>query len=165
MQRIEDFKVMATLSEHQSKTSLKDIEMGRVVVDIELANADDEALHRNGYLKAGQVRRVKISALVDTGSTMISLPEDALKKLGLRVIRQATSRFANGKTEKRNIYGTATLYLMGRSAPEDVLAGHPGVPALLGHIPLEQLDLMVDPKNKRLIGGHPGSEMQVVEVY
>lgn len=140
--------------------------MGKVIVDVELVNSDDEALLSRGHLKADQVRGLKISALVDTGATLLTLPEDDIKKLGLRFFREATSRFANGQVAKRKIYGPVKIQVQGRIDSVLALAGHPGMPALLGQIPLEGLDLMVDSKRQRLVPGHPESpDSQLVEVY
>jgi predicted aspartyl protease len=142
------------------------IEMGKVMVEIELVNPIDEGMHRLGHLKANEVRRIKLSALVDTGASLLSIPESDLQKLGLPVLREAVSRYANGQTAKRKIYGPAVVHVMGRNGSVSVLAGHPGMPALLGQLPLEELDFMVDPKRQRLVPGHPESpDVQLVEVY
>ena len=44
------------------------------------------------------------------------------------------------------------LSLMGREAPLDVAALPDECPAQIGYIPLEQLDLVVDPTGQRLVG-------------
>jgi hypothetical protein len=86
--------------------------------------------------------------------------------MGLSVVKEVNSRFANGQTAIRNVYGPVKIKLMGRVDVVLVLAGHPGLPALLGQIPLEGLDLMVDSKRQRLIPGHPDyPDSQLVEVY
>jgi len=53
------------------------------------------------------------------------------------------------------------LTIQGRSCNVDVLEVPDGVPALVGQIPLEFLDFVVDPKNRRLIGNpeHGGEQM------
>ena len=143
-----------------------DGEMGNVVVELDLVNAEDETLFKHGHIKSEQIRRVKIPALVDTGATGLSLSEDTIQKLGLSVLKEVISQFANGQTAKRKVYGSVTLNVMGRSAITWVVAGAKNVPALLGQIPLEQLDLMVDPRNQRLVPGHPESpDMAVYESY
>ena len=144
----------------------KDAEMGKVVVELELINAEDETLNRHGHLKAEQIRRIKIPALVDTGATGLSLSEDTIQKLGLSVIKEVTSHFANGQSAKRKVYGSVTINVMGRSAITWVVANPKNVPALMGQVPLELLDLMVDPRNQRLVPGHPESPgMAVYESY
>src|SRR5438046_5753393 len=136
--------------------------MGRVVVDIEIFNAGDEEMVRRGHMKSNQVRHATLKALVDTGCTLLSLPEEEIKRLGVAVVEQKQSRFANGQTALRKIYGPITIKVMGRSHIVTAVAGHAGVPALLGQVPLEVLDLMVDPKRERLVPGHPESPNEAV---
>jgi hypothetical protein len=73
------------------------------------------------------------------------------------------SKFANGQRSARKIYGPVKLEIMTRSTAVLVAASHPGTPALLGQIPLEGLDLMVDSKRLRLVPGHP--DMPDDQVY
>src|SRR5579862_6056457 len=127
--------------------------MGRVTTQIELTNIRDER------------RKIQLTALVDTGATMLSIPEEDIKKLGLKIIRQATSKYADGRKEIRNIYGGATLKVLNRVCTVDVLAGHAGQPALLGQIPLEGLDLIVDPRRQLLTTNPESPDMPMVEVY
>lgn len=57
--------------------------MGRFGVEIELANAEDITLANAGNIRAEQVRRAKVSAMVDTGATRLVLPEAVVNQLGL----------------------------------------------------------------------------------
>ena len=156
----------AIIEPANSETRVKEEEMGKVVVEVELVNAFDLEAIRLGQLKPEDVRRTKISALVDTGAPLLCIPEEEIKKLGLPVFRTATSRFANGQTAERKIYGPVKIQVMGRIDAVLAMACHPGMPALLGQIPLEGLDLIVDPKRQRLLPGHPDyPNEQLVEVY
>ncbi len=143
--------------------SAKDADMGKVVVEVELINSGDEELLRRGHLKAGQVRRIKLPMLVDTGSTAMSIPEEEIKKLGLPLFTETVTRFANGQSTTRKVYGPLHVQIMGRNTAVVTLASHPGMPALLGQIPLEGLDLMVDSKRQRLVPGHP--DFPTMQVY
>ncbi len=158
---------MAILAEPpEAGIAPEDATMGKVIVQVEMSSYDDEAAVEEGRLKPEQVRRSKIDALVDTGSTLMVLPEEEIRKLGLRVIREAVSRFANGQSSTRKIYGPVRIRVMSREELVLVMPAHPGMPALLGQIPLEGLDLMVDSKRQRLVPGHPDyPDSQLVEVY
>ena len=141
-----------TLTQDESvRQSVGENDVGKVVVEIELVNAVDEANLLQGNLSPGKVRKVRIQAIVDTGSTALSVPEDLIKKLGLPVLSQVISKYADGRREPRNVYGPALIRLMNRQEVVSVLSGHPAQPALLGQIPLEGLDLLVDCKRQRLI--------------
>lgn len=158
--------MLTTLEQESTTGQGENSDMGRVVVEVELINSHDQEKCDDGLLKPAEVRQTKVSTLVDTGCTLLSLPEEEIKKLGLRLFKEVQSRFANGQTAIRKIYGPVVIKLMGRKDIVLAMAGHPGMPALLGQIPLEGLDLMVDSKRQRLVAGHPDyPNEQLVEVY
>jgi hypothetical protein len=55
--------------------------------------------------------------------------------------------------------------MLGREAPLDVAVLPDECPALIGYIPLEQLDLVVDPTGQRLVGDpfHKGENL--IDMY
>ena len=114
-------------------------EMGKVIDgDIQ---RDDEVRVSDGALKLELVRHITVETLVDTGAMLVSIPEEAIAKLGLRVVREAVSKYANGQKSVRKIYGPVRIQVMGRQDHVLVMASHPGMPALLGQLALEGLDL------------------------
>ncbi|HYF50541.1 MAG TPA: retroviral-like aspartic protease family protein [Planctomycetota bacterium] len=142
-------------------------EVGKVTVDLSLSSVEDDALAKSGHLQAAQVRRQKVSAIVDTGATLLVLPEHVIQQLGLPVVRKVTSRFADGRRMERNVYGPVRLEVQGRVVNVDALGGPPGVPALLGQIPLEGLDFMVDSRGQRLVPNpeSPDPDLALVDVF
>ena len=112
-----------------------------------------------------RVRRVDIrDALVDTGATKVALATHLIQQLGLTKTgrRRVNSSLGPGEAD---VYGTVRLTIMGRDCPTDVLEVPDGVPVLIGQIPLEQLDLVVDPCNQRLIGNPPHGGEFIIEAY
>ena len=123
--------------------------VGRVTTKIRVENGADRvtAVSRPG----AAVRVVEIEdALVDTGATLLCLPRRSVETLGL--VRHDRRRVltANGVVD-RDVYGGAFLTLDGRSCTIDVMEVPDDVPALVGNLALENLDLVVDPKSQRLI--------------
>ena len=118
--------------------------MGRVIVTIKLTNQADLVLRQHKVLK-GAPRRIEVEVLVDTGATRIYLKPSVIKALGLRKTGSINSRTTNGD-RRRNVYSPVRLELLGRSGNFDVVDIDENVPNLLGQIPLEYLDLVVDPK-------------------
>ena len=109
-------------------------------------------------------KSVEIDAVIDTGATMLVLPLNTVKKLGLRKMRSVEVRYANNKTEVKPIYGVVTVEIKGRAGEFDVLAEAKDSQALIGQIVLEQLDLVVDPK-KKIVAPNPMSpNMPMVEI-
>ena len=141
--------------------------MGKVWSDVELINSVDEGIFKNGNLSAESVRKTQVRALVDSGATILVLPLESIKALGLNLTRTAQSRFADGKVHERNIYGPVKVKVFQRTMQTEALEGSPGMPPLLGQIPLEALDLLIDAKNQRLILNpeSPHPEMALVDVF
>jgi len=74
------------------------------------------------------------------------------------------SRTTNG-LRRRRVFQPARLELMGRHGAFQVVEVDDDVPNLLGQIPLEYLDLVVDPKRQRLIPNPEHGDRQMSEEY
>ncbi len=123
--------------------------MGRTFVDVEVENfkdLEDRRAAGNGHVK---VRKLKVRALVDTGSALLCLPAKAIRKLGLHRNRSTRVRTANGVVE-RGIYQAVQITILERQCLGEVMEIPEDVPPLLGFIPLESLDLVVNPKSNRV---------------
>jgi clan AA aspartic protease len=139
--------------------------MGRVLTDASIENLSDLAAVDLGVLQADQVRRVTVTdALVDTGATMLSCPKRLIEQLGLKkkAVRRVTTSLGKAETA---VYSTVRLTIQGRDCPVDVLEVPDGVPVLIGQIPLEAMDFVVDPLNRRLIGNPEHGGEQMYELY
>ena len=123
--------------------------MGKVIVRIKLTNHADLVLKRLKLLK-GKPRVVEAEALVDTGATRLYLQSQVIKSLGLTKSSDVTSKTTNG-VRRRAVYSPAFLELMGRNGNFDVVEVDDDVPNLMGQIPLEYLDFVVDPDRKSVV--------------
>ena len=136
-------------------------EMGRVLVEATVENLKDLWDADRGMLQTNEVRRVVIpDALVDTGATTLSLPTKLIRELGLT--RRGTKRVrTSGGDQDAAIYDAVRLTIQGRECTVDVMEVRNSVPALIGQIPLEFLDFVIDPRSKKLIGNpeHGGEHM------
>ncbi|MDF2958173.1 MAG: putative aspartyl protease [Candidatus Alkanophagales archaeon MCA70_species_1] len=109
-------------------------------------------------------KSLEVEAVIDTGATMVVLPRDIVEKLGLRKMREVKVRYANNKVETRPIYGVVNIELKGRSANLDVLVEERGSQPLIGRVLLELLDLIVEPKTRKLIPNPASPEMPMMEI-
>ncbi|MGC8639013.1 MAG: aspartyl protease [Isosphaeraceae bacterium] len=135
--------------------------VGRVLVTAKIENHGDLEEVTRGLLPADQVRRIEVpDARVDTGATYLALPKTLIDQLGLYKVRSATARTASGMTSF-GIYSPVKLTVQGRYCTIDVSELADDAPVLIGVIPLEMLDFVVDPKGQRLIGNpeHGGEWM------
>src|SRR5208337_3330109 len=139
--------------------------MGRVLVTVRVENL--EVLYRvgQGAIQSDEVRRVEVSdALVDTGATMLSMPGRLIRQLGLAPLRVRQARTSVG-TVPVQVYGTVRLTIQGRDCPSDVTELPDNCPVLIGQVPLELLDFVVDPAGGRLIGNPEHGGEHVLELY
>lgn len=111
-----------------------------------------------------QTKSIEIEAVIDTGATMVVLPQNVVEKLGLKKIRETKVRYANNKTELKSIYGVVTIEIKGRTGNFDVLAEAEGSQPLIGQVVLEILDLVVDPRTRTLAPNPMSPEMPMVEI-
>jgi clan AA aspartic protease len=124
--------------------------MGAVMTKLVLANQTDLDNARAGLLPAEQVRRTEVSALVDTGASTLALPADVCDVLGLIAFERTQVRLADGSTVDATWVGSLRLEILGRQMICDALRLPAGTTPLVGQIPLERLDLVVEPKTRDL---------------
>ena len=108
-------------------------------------------------------KSVEVEAVIDTGATMVVLPKDIVEELGLRKMREVKVRYANNK-ETKPIYGVVNIELKGCSANLDVLVEEKGSQPLIGQVLLELLDLIVEPKTRKLIPNPASPEVPMMEI-
>lgn len=137
--------------------------MGKVTVKLKLTNYLDLELRRL-KLRKDKPRTVDAEALVDTGATRLYLRTTLIKELGLRKTSDVSSKTTNG-VRRRSVFQPVHLELMGRSGTFDVVEIDDDVPNLLGQIPLEHLDFIVDPKGQKLIPNPEHGDKQMSEEY
>lgn len=136
------------------------LNVGRIVVDMHVENADDLSLVAAGQMQSAQVRFLDVHALVDTGATLVCLPKSDIARLGLRPVRQKQARTAAGPITQQ-IYSAVRATVEGRDCLVEVGELPDGSPALLSQIALELLDFWIDTTNGRLAGNpeHGGKWM------
>lgn len=133
--------------------------MVKVIVKIKLTNYPDLVLQKLPGRKT-KPRVVEVKALVDTGATRLYLKPSVIKKLGLARTDTVRSQTTNGDVIRYK-YEPVQLELMGRKENFDVIEVPESVPNLLGQVPLEVLDFVVDTKRQKLIPNpaHGGEQM------
>ncbi|HEV3022348.1 MAG TPA: aspartyl protease family protein [Pirellulales bacterium] len=139
--------------------------MGRVLTEVKIENTGDLWDAQCGRLPADQVRTVTVAdALVDTGATMLSLPTRIIALLGLR--KQSSRRITSsiGPADAA-VFDAVRLTIQDRFCTMDVLEVPDAVPVLIGQLPLEALDFVVDMPGRRLIGNPAHGGVHTCELY
>jgi clan AA aspartic protease len=139
--------------------------MGRVLTEATLENLEDLWAVKRGLLTAEQVRQITVpDALVDTGATLLSIPTRLIQQLGLSKTssKRVTSSIGLAETA---VYEAVRLTIQGRTCTMDVMEVPDSVPVLIGQLPLEHLDFVIDPRSRSLIGNPAHGGEHVYELY
>lgn len=109
---------------------------------------------------------VEVRALVDTGALFMCVPQSVATQLGFDVteVRQRLVTLANGSAKSVPVIAPITIEFENRwYTTEALVLGD--VPSM-GCIPMEAMDIMVDPRTQRLIVNpeHPNFAVSVVKL-
>ncbi len=129
---------------------MKNKDMGLIYADIELVNSGDLELVRRGYMDIDEVKRMRINILVDTGSYMLAINENIQAYLQLPVVEKRRARLADESIVICDIVAPIEIKFKNRrcSCSAIVLPGN--AEPLLGAIPLEDMDVVINPLRQEL---------------
>jgi clan AA aspartic protease len=113
-------------------------------------NAGEIYAANMGYIDEDQVKKLKAKLLVDSGAYMLAINENAKIQLNLPKVDEQIGELANGTLQKMDVVGPVEVRFKNRSTTcrAVVLPGDSGM--LLGAIPMEDMDLIIDPRKKTL---------------
>lgn len=134
----------------KSRLKRKQDDMGRIVVEIALANQEDVILSNAGMLAHEKIRRTTISGVIDTRAMRLVLPQQVVKELGLRVSGETAVRYVDQRATKRKVVPYVQLQLLGRESVFSAIVEPRRKDALIGAIVMEELDLIVDCNRQRI---------------
>ena len=128
--------------------------MGMIFEEITLKNAFDVGNCERGNIKEHEIHQATIQAVVDTGAATLVINEELRQQLGLRMRGTTYARQADNKSVLVNVAEAVEVHWKNR-----VMTCQPWVfsdsgKVLLGAIPLEDMDLIVDPVKQMLVGAH-----------
>jgi clan AA aspartic protease len=112
--------------------------MGIVYQHIRIANAAKPNLEE-----------IDAKALVDSGAIDLCIPRHVAIQLKLETLEQREVTYADGRKEAVDYVGPVKLECFGRHAFTGAMVM--GDVVLLGAIPMESMDLLVDPRRLQLI--------------
>ncbi len=105
-----------------------------------------------------------VEGLVDTGATLLCLPEEIMARLGLERLREERVRYADHRTERRGVFGPVRVELQGRVGFFNAMELAAGTTPLIGQVVLEDLDLQVDPRGQQLVPNPLSPDMPMADV-
>jgi predicted aspartyl protease len=143
----------------------KELSMGRVICAATIENLQDCWEVKRGLRQSDQIRRIEVpEALVDTGTMSLSLPVSLIRQLGLNQVGTRETLTVGGPRVAAR-YDTVRLIIQDRDCVIDVLEVPDGIPVLIGQVPLESLDFVVDVTAQKLIGNPAHGGRQMAEMY
>jgi len=128
--------------------------MGHVNTQITLKNVSDVFQARQGNIPEDKIRQTTIDVMVDTGASMLVIDEKILQQLGAGVMQESEITLANDAKEKCKVTDPLVIKWEDRSIVMPALVIENSPDFLLGVLPLEGMDLIVDTVNQKLIGAH-----------
>ena len=127
--------------------------MGNVFAELILKNGSDLVRLNDGHISDKDVRSVTVRALVDTGAVSLVINEDICQQLGLAIEEERTASLAGGGKINCKITEPVRICWKDRKTTCHAVVLPEGE-TLLGVIPLEFMDLIVDPLAEQLVGAH-----------
>jgi predicted aspartyl protease len=142
--------------------------VGSTFEEITLKNEGDKIRVECGYLKEPEIRETTVRAMVDTGAITLVINEGLRKQLGLEIEETREATLGNDTKTVCNITDPVIVQWKDRSSvcqalvPADLRSDEKGE-VLLGAIPLEDMDLMVNPVDRKLVGIHGDEVVYLVK--
>ncbi len=103
---------------------------------------------RLGNQARPDLEEIDTSALVDTGALHLCIPEHLALQLQLTTLKQREVQTADGKSHLIDYVGPIKISMLGRECFTGALVM--GNQVLLGAIPMEDMDLIVEPARMRV---------------
>lgn len=111
--------------------------MGITYADIRLANDARDDLEE-----------IDVSAVVDTGALHLRIPEHVAMQLQLKTGKQREVQTADGKSHMVDYVSPVRISMLNRECVTGALVS--GNQVLLGAIPIEDMDLIIEPAKLRV---------------
>lgn len=125
--------------------------MGLVYADIELISGRDLVMFGEGLITEDKVKRMTVNVLVDSGALMLTINEEIQTQLGLQQVDSRSAQLADGTLIKLPVVGPVEVRFANRRSSVDAMVLPGDAEPLLGAIPMEDMDVLVDTQQRRLV--------------
>jgi predicted aspartyl protease len=129
--------------------------VGKVYAAIELLNQGDITMCRHNYIGEEDIRQMTVNMLVDSGSVMLAINEEIQEALGLPIIEYRPSQVADGRRLTLPVAGPIFVRFEGRISITSAIVLPGDNEPLFGAIPMEEMDLWINPNRNILTFVHP----------
>lgn len=125
--------------------------MGLIQAEIELINAEDISLARHFVIGEEEIKRLHVTALVDTGAYMLCINESIQEQLQFPVAERRKGQLADGRIVDCDVVSHVELKFKNRRTMCNAMVLPGDSEVLLGAIPLEDMDVLIHPQRQELI--------------
>ncbi len=122
-----------------------------IYAEIELINAIDLGNARRNRIDEDEIRRTRVNMLVDSGSVYMCINESVKEQLQLSVVEKRKRRLADGNIVEYDVVGPIEVRFKNRRCVVDAMLIPGNYELLLGAIPLEDMDVIIDTYRRELI--------------
>ena len=135
--------------------------MGNVYAEIELINGGDLLLAKRHIIGEEEIRKTRATMLVDSGACMMAINEHIQAYLDLPVLEKERIVLADGSVAECDVVGPIEVKFANRRANCDAYVLPGNSEPLLGAIPMEQMDVVIEMKRQELVVNplHPEGAM------
>ena len=124
--------------------------MGTVHAEIELINGADFQMARRHVIGEDEVRSTRVLMLVDSGSYLMAINENIQAYLDLPFQYKQYATLADGRVLYCNVVGPIEVRFANRFATCNAFVLPEDSEPLLGAIPMEEMDVVIDMKRQEL---------------
>ena len=135
--------------------------MSVITTEITLKNMMDVGDAMRGLIEEDKIRQMTVESVVDTGAWTLVINEEIRDKLGLLDRGIGEANLADGQKAEYPMAGPLEVWWKNRHLVCEALVMPDAPDVLLGALPLEHMDLTINPK-RELVGVHGDKEMHRV---
>ena len=125
--------------------------MGLVHAYVILINGDDLALSRRYIIGEEEIRQMPVKMLVDTGSFNLCINEEIQAQMQFPVVEKRKALTADGRILECDMVSNVEVRFKNRATTCRAMVLPGDCEPLLGAIPLEDMDVLIDPQRQELI--------------
>ncbi|TAF31921.1 MAG: hypothetical protein EAZ50_08770 [Runella slithyformis] len=125
--------------------------MGLVHAEITLTTTGDIEMVERGYMKKEEIRTQTVIAMVDSGAYMMAINETVKAQLGLKTKSKRAAQLADGSVVELDIVGPIDIRFENRDATCNAMVLPGDSEMLLGAIPMEEMDVVILPREQKLV--------------
>ena len=119
--------------------------------EIELINGGDLEMVRRNLMDIDEVKKMKVSMLVDTGAYNLCINEVIQEQLQLPVVEKRKAQLANGSIEEYDVVDNVQVRFKNRATTCRAMVLPGDTEPLFGAIPMEDMDLIIHPLRQELL--------------